>query len=112
MSFWVFLVTAGLEALIFRAYQREHLYLLRGGITLHEAIVPWATSRLRPVAMPGLFPAALSTSVGSETAKPFAVTIIGGLVAATLLTLTLLPLLYRYFEEKFRTEPPIFGSPP
>lgn len=78
--------------------------LLREGHDLHEAIMRGATDRLRPVimtalmAMLGLFPAALSTSVGSETAKPFAVVIIGGLVTATLLTLTLLPLLYRYAE--------------
>jgi cobalt-zinc-cadmium resistance protein CzcA len=45
-------------------------------------------------------PAALSTSVGSETAKPFAVVIIGGLITATLLTLTMLPALYRHFEEQ------------
>jgi cobalt-zinc-cadmium resistance protein CzcA len=51
------------------------------------------------MAMLGLFPAALSTSVGSETAKPFAVVIIGGLLTSTLLTLTLLPALYRYFAE-------------
>lgn len=82
--------------------------LLREGLSLHEAIVSGATSRLRPVtmtalmAMLGLFPAALSTGVGSETAKPFAVVIIGGLVTATLLTLTILPLLYRYFEERVR----------
>lgn len=80
--------------------------LLREGSSLHDAIVTGATSRLRPVvmtalmAMLGLFPAALSTSVGSETAKPFAVVIIGGLVTATLLTLTILPLLYRYFEKE------------
>lgn len=78
--------------------------LLREGHDLHEAIMRGATDRLRPgimtalMAMLGLFPAALSTSVGSETAKPFAVVIIGGLVTATLLTLTLLPLLYRYAE--------------
>ena len=80
--------------------------LLREGLSLHDAIVTGATSRLRPVvmtalmAMLGLLPAALSSSVGSETAKPFAVVIIGGLVTATLLTLTILPLLYRYFERK------------
>ncbi|MDD5577862.1 MAG: CusA/CzcA family heavy metal efflux RND transporter [Methylobacter sp.] len=79
--------------------------LRREGQTLHDAIVNGSVSRLRPVvmtammAMLGLFPAALSTSVGSETAKPFAVVIIGGLMTATLLTLTLLPALYRYFAE-------------
>jgi cobalt-zinc-cadmium resistance protein CzcA len=79
--------------------------LRREGQPLHEAIVHGAVSRLRPVvmtalmAMLGLIPAAVSTGVGSETAKPFAVVIIGGLVSATLLTLTMLPALYRNFEE-------------
>jgi len=79
--------------------------LRREGQSLHDAIVNGSVSRLRPVvmtammAMLGLFPAALSTSVGSETAKPFAVVIIGGLLTATVLTLTLLPALYRYFAE-------------
>lgn len=79
--------------------------LRREGQSLHDAIVNGSVSRLRPVvmtammAMLGLFPAALSTSIGSETAKPFAVVIIGGLISATILTLTLLPALYRYFAE-------------
>jgi cobalt-zinc-cadmium resistance protein CzcA len=77
----------------------------REGQSLHDAIVHGSVSRLRPVvmtalmAMLGLLPAALSTSVGSETAKPFAVVIIGGLVSATLLTLSMLPALYRNFAE-------------
>lgn len=81
-------------------------HLRREGQDVHEAIVKGSIGRLRPVvmtalmAMLGLFPAALSGGVGSETAKPFAVVIIGGLVSATLLTLTMLPVLYRYFEEK------------
>ncbi len=79
--------------------------LRRDGQSLHDAIINGSVSRLRPVVMTalmailGLFPAALSTSVGSETAKPFAIVIIGGLVTATILTLTLLPALYRYFAE-------------
>jgi cobalt-zinc-cadmium resistance protein CzcA len=56
------------------------------------------------MAILGLLPAALSTSVGSETVKPFAVVIIGGLVSATVLTLTLLPALYRNFEEWRKTK--------
>ncbi|MEI6708450.1 MAG: CusA/CzcA family heavy metal efflux RND transporter [Methylococcales bacterium] len=80
-------------------------HLRREGISLEEAILQGSVSRLRPVVMTalmailGLMPAALSTSVGSETAKPFAVVIIGGLITATLLTLTMLPALYRHFEE-------------
>ncbi len=79
--------------------------LRREGLSLHDAIVNGAVGRLRPVvmtasmAMLGLLPAALSTGIGSETAKPFAVVIIGGLMTSTLLTLTLLPALYRYFAE-------------
>jgi heavy metal efflux system protein len=80
-------------------------FLRREGISLNEAILQGSVSRLRPVvmtalmAMLGLLPAALSTSVGSETVKPFAVVIIGGLITATLLTLTMLPALYRNFEQ-------------
>ena len=82
-------------------------------ITLDEAILQGSVSRLRPVimtalmAMLGLLPAALSTSTGSETIKPFAVVIIGGLITATLLTLTMLPALYRYFEEQQQRDKPL-----
>ncbi len=84
-------------------------HLRREGIPLRDAILQGSVSRLRPVVMTalmailGLLPAALSTSVGSETAKPFAVVIIGGLITATLLTLTMLPALYRHFEEQHET---------
>lgn len=84
-------------------------HLRREGVPLQEAILQGSVSRLRPVVMTalmailGLIPAALSTSVGSETAKPFAVVIIGGLITATLLTLTMLPALYRHFEEQHET---------
>jgi cobalt-zinc-cadmium resistance protein CzcA len=79
--------------------------LRREGMPLHDAIINGSVSRLRPVvmtasmAMLGLLPAALSTGVGSETAKPFAVVIIGGLMTSTFLTLTLLPALYRHFAD-------------
>jgi cobalt-zinc-cadmium resistance protein CzcA len=84
--------------------------LRREGIPIDEAILQGSVSRLRPVvmtalmAMLGLLPAALSTSIGSETVKPFAVVIIGGLISATLLTLTMLPALYRNFEEWHKTK--------
>ena len=84
-------------------------HLRREGIPLQDAILQGSVSRLRPVVMTalmailGLLPAALSTSVGSETAKPFAVVIIGGLITATILTLTMLPALYRHFEEQHET---------
>ncbi|QFY42644.1 efflux RND transporter permease subunit [Candidatus Methylospira mobilis] len=74
------------------------------GLELDEAIRHGSISRLRPVIMTatiallGLLPAAVSTGVGSETAKPFAVVIVGGLITSTLLTLTLLPTFYGAFE--------------
>jgi cobalt-zinc-cadmium resistance protein CzcA len=78
--------------------------LRRMGRPINEAVLEGSVSRLRPVMMTalmaalGLLPAALSTGVGAETARPFAVVIIGGLVTATLLTLFLLPILYPIFE--------------
>ena len=71
---------------------------------LHEAIMEGAASRVRPMVMTalmallGLLPMALSTGVGAETARPFAVVIIGGLITGTILTLFILPLLYPVFE--------------
>jgi cobalt-zinc-cadmium resistance protein CzcA len=83
--------------------------LKREGLPLYEAVLQGSISRLRPVvmtalvAMLGLLPAALSTSVGSETVKPFATVIIGGLITATLLTLTMLPALYYNSEKQHKT---------
>lgn len=83
----------------------ERIRELRGrGIPLADAIREGALSRMRPVVMTalmaalGLLPMALSTEVGAETSRPFAVVIIGGLVTATLVTLLILPLLYPWFE--------------
>jgi cobalt-zinc-cadmium resistance protein CzcA len=79
------------------------------GQPLGDAVRDGALSRVRPVVMTaamaalGLLPMALSTAVGAETSRPFAVVIIGGLVTATLVTLLILPLLYPWFEG---TSPP------
>ena len=48
----------------------------------------------------GLLPMALSHGIGSETQKPLAVVVIGGLISATLLTLFVLPVLYSLFSKK------------
>lgn len=80
--------------------------LRRLGKPLREALIEGSVSRVRPVIMTslmaalGLLPAALSAGVGAETARPFAVVIIGGLVTATVLTLFLVPLLYPTFESE------------
>jgi cobalt-zinc-cadmium resistance protein CzcA len=84
------------------------LELRREGRPESEAVRQGAASRVRPMvmtalmAMLGLLPMALSTGVGAETARPFAVVIIGGLITGTVLTLFLLPLLYPHFEPKPR----------
>lgn len=83
-------------------------HLMREGYALKKAVIDGAVARLRPIIMTalmaglGLLPAALSHSIGSETQRPFAVVIVGGLVSATLFTLLLLPLLYPYFSEERR----------
>ncbi|CAN5657161.1 CusA/CzcA family heavy metal efflux RND transporter [soil metagenome] len=81
---------------------------LRGGIPLNEAIREGVISRIRPVVMTammagiGLIPAAVSHGIGSETAKPLAIVVIGGLITATLLTLFVFPLIfYVFYKQKF-----------
>ena len=75
---------------------------LQAGMPLVEAIKDGARSRLRPVIMTalmaslGLLPAALSTGIGSETQKPLAIVVIGGLMTATLLSLLILPTIYEF----------------
>jgi cobalt-zinc-cadmium resistance protein CzcA len=51
------------------------------------------------VAMLGLVPFLFATGPGSEVQKPLAIVVIGGLITSTLLTLVVLPTLYRLFEE-------------
>jgi len=83
---------------------------LRQKQTLEAAITDAVKARTRPVvmtammAMLGLFPAALSSGIGSESQKPLAVVIIGGLVTATILTLLIFPLVYWYFNRNQNNE--------
>lgn len=73
---------------------------------LDEAIREGVRSRVRPVVMTalmaaiGLLPAAISTGIGSETQKPLAIVVIGGLITATILTLLIFPIIYRIFNRK------------
>jgi cobalt-zinc-cadmium resistance protein CzcA len=68
--------------------------------TLENAIKNGVESRVRPVVMTalmaaiGLLPAALSHGIGSETSKPLAIVVIGGLITATILTLLVFPLFF------------------
>ncbi|HTO42908.1 MAG TPA: CusA/CzcA family heavy metal efflux RND transporter, partial [Burkholderiales bacterium] len=78
--------------------------LRASGLTPERAVTEGAEVRLRTVlmtallAMLGLLPMALSTSIGSETQWPLALVVIGGLISATVLTLIVLPILYLLFE--------------
>jgi cobalt-zinc-cadmium resistance protein CzcA len=76
--------------------------LRQEGMDAYQAVFQGALSRLRTVlmtawlAMLGLLPMALSHGIGSETQRPLALVVIGGLISATILTLYVLPALY-YF---------------
>ncbi|MFP5042531.1 efflux RND transporter permease subunit [Parasediminibacterium sp. JCM 36343] len=73
---------------------------LSGKMPLDVAILEGVISRVRPVVMTalmaaiGLLPAAISTGIGSETQKPLAIVVIGGLITSTFLTLLILPIIY------------------
>lgn len=77
-----------------------------GGTARDAAIVQGAMTRLRPVLMTalvaalGFVPMALATGTGAEVQKPLATVVIGGLVSSTLLTLVVLPALYRFFARE------------
>jgi cobalt-zinc-cadmium resistance protein CzcA len=74
--------------------------LRQAGLSVVEAVKQGSMQRLRTVLMTamlaalGLLPMALSHDIGSETQRPLAIVIIGGLISATLLTLVVLPVLY------------------
>jgi len=78
--------------------------LVREGIEANKAIVEGALSRFRPVLMTalvaslGFVPMAIATGAGAEVQKPLATVVIGGLITATILTLLVLPAIYKRFN--------------
>jgi len=79
----------------------EYINQLRArGETIVDAAINGSVQRLRPIMMTmlvasvGLLPAALSRAIGSDSQRPFAIVIVGGLVAALILGVFLLPVLY------------------
>jgi cobalt-zinc-cadmium resistance protein CzcA len=74
---------------------------LHDRIHLDEAIRQGVIARIRPVVMTalmaaiGLMPAATSTGIGSETSRPLAIVVIGGLVTSTILTLFIFPIIFK-----------------
>ncbi len=77
--------------------------LLATGLSMEAVITQGATRRLRPVLMTasiaafGLLPLLFAQGPGSEIQRPLAIVVIGGLISSTVLTLVLLPILYRRF---------------
>ncbi|MBI3759403.1 MAG: efflux RND transporter permease subunit, partial [Deltaproteobacteria bacterium] len=76
------------------------------GKSVADAVSEGALTRLRPVLMTalvaslGFIPMAIATSAGAEVQRPLATVVIGGLITSTLLTLLILPTLYRWFERE------------
>jgi cobalt-zinc-cadmium resistance protein CzcA len=76
------------------------------GMELAAAVREGCVQRFRPVMMTatvallGLVPFLFATGPGSEVQRPLAIVVIGGLISSTLLTLVVLPTLYRWFDEK------------
>ena len=79
------------------------------GEPLDRAVIEGAAMRVRPVMMTaltalfGLLPAALSTQIGSETQRPLAIVVVGGMITTILLTRYLMPVLYSFYGHR---EPP------
>jgi len=79
---------------------------LQNGMPMNAALIRGVAERTRPVVMTalmaaiGLVPAAVSTGIGSETQKPLAIVVIGGLISATILTLLIFPLVFEWGYRK------------
>lgn len=101
VGFIALLGIAVLNALVMVSHFRE---LQLTGMPIDEVVVRGALRRLRPViltaslAAMGLLPLLFATGPGSEIQKPLAIVMIGGLISSTLLTLIMLPVLYRWLE--------------
>ena len=93
---------AVLNGLVMLTFIKE----LRDKYPVHKAVWQGAILRLRPVLMTacvaslGFVPMELATGTGAEVQRPLATVVIGGIISSTLLTLVLLPVLYRWINEK------------
>jgi cobalt-zinc-cadmium resistance protein CzcA len=103
-----FIAVAGISVQNGVIMVEQFMAIMRNGVSLRDSVLQGAVARLRPILMTalmaglGLLPAALSHGIGSETQRPFAVVIVGGIVSATLFTLVLLPLLFPVVAEETR----------
>jgi cobalt-zinc-cadmium resistance protein CzcA len=105
-----FIAVAGISVQNGVIMVEQFMEIMRNGKNLRESVMQGAVARLRPILMTalmagiGLLPAALSHGIGSETQRPFAVVIVGGIVSGTLFTLLLLPMLYPLFADEARKQ--------
>ena len=82
--------------------------LEKNGKAREDAIIEGALARLRPVLMTalvaslGFVPMALNVGAGSEVQRPLATVVIGGIISSTILTLLVLPALYKWFPERLQ----------
>jgi cobalt-zinc-cadmium resistance protein CzcA len=103
-----FIAVAGISVQNGVIMVEQFMEIMLQGKGLKEAVLEGAVLRLRPILMTalmaglGLLPAAISHGIGSETQRPFAVVIVGGIVTGTLFTLLLLPMLYPLFADEAR----------
>lgn len=101
-----FIAVAGISVQNGVIMVEQILEFLREGKDLMTSVTEGAVLRLRPIIMTalmaglGLLPAALSHGIGSETQRPFAVVIVGGIISATLFTIVLLPTLFPLFVRR------------
>lgn len=92
-----------LNGLVMVSFIRD---LRQRNVALEQAITEGALTRLRPVlttalvASLGFIPMALNTGIGSEVQRPLATVVIGGIISSTILTLFVLPALYRLLHNK------------
>ena len=99
---------AVLNGVVLVTYVRK---LREDGVPIAQAIREGCAQRFRPVMMTatvallGLVPFLFATGPGSEVQRPLAIVVIGGLITSTLLTLVVLPVLYRWFEPPIESKP-------
>ncbi|WP_313570121.1 efflux RND transporter permease subunit [Comamonas terrigena] len=104
---------AVLNGLVMISYIRT---LREEGKNVYEAVTEGALTRLRPVLMTalvaslGFVPMAIATGTGAEVQRPLATVVIGGILSSTILTLLVLPLLYRLIHRKDPSEIDNFGD--
>jgi cobalt-zinc-cadmium resistance protein CzcA len=105
---------AVLNGVVLVSYIRD---LRKQGMSAAQAVIQGARLRFRPVMMTAtvaalaLIPFLFATGPGSEVQRPLAIVVISGLISSTLLTLVVLPAIYRWFDDTPRQPAPALPVP-